>query len=172
MLRGLPCLGSFSVVDHAHQAHRGPPRPPAGVLICRFACQALKRTPWVGSSSVVQCVRQLMGQPLYSSSHAGCGEREAMVMAPSPTPCFHGCPLFLQGHFPPHLLPYIASVSLSTVNSSPCPGFAPQSLRSSSQLLGLLGDLPPYPGCAWLRQELSVSHSILAAAYQLFHLLP
>ena len=171
MLRGLPCLGSFSVVDHTHQAHRGPLL--AGVLICRSACQALKGTPWVGSSSVVQCVRQLVGQPLYcSSSHAGCGGREAVVMAPSPTPCFHGCPPFLQGHFPPHLLPYITSVSLSTVNSSPCLGFAPQSLRSRSQLLGLLGDLPAYPGYAWLRQGLSVSHSILAAAYQLFHLLP
>ena len=48
-----------------------------GVLLCRSAHQALKGAPWVGSYSVVQCVRHLMGQPLYcSAANAGVwGER-------------------------------------------------------------------------------------------------
>jgi len=59
-LRGLPCLEDFSVV----QCVRHIELPSAGVLLCRLAHQALKGAPWVGSSSVVQGVRCLMGQPL------------------------------------------------------------------------------------------------------------
>ena len=40
-----------------------------------------------------------------------------------------------------HDLPHISSIHLSTVNSIPRPGIAPQSLNSSSQLLPLPGDL-------------------------------
>ena len=62
----------------------------------------------MGSYSVVQCVRYLMGQPLCcSAASAGMwGERGAIVMSPPPTcdstvsPCFHGCLAFLQRHFP------------------------------------------------------------------------
>ena len=54
------------------------------------------------------------------------------------------------------LLPHTASIHLSTVNSSLCPGIAPRSLRSRSQLLSLPGDLCPCPGYVWLRQGLSV----------------
>ena len=64
VLRGLPCLGSFSVVHHAHQAHRGAPL--SGVLIGRSVCQALKGTPWVGFYSVDRWVSHLKGHP-------GCG---------------------------------------------------------------------------------------------------
>jgi len=46
-LRGLPCLGSFSVVWHIRHIE-GPPL--AGVLSCRSAHQALKGAPWVGST--------------------------------------------------------------------------------------------------------------------------
>ena len=63
-LRGFPCLGS--VCCSMHQTHRAPPL--AGVLLCRLASQALKGTPWVGSYSVVQCIRHLMHQPLYCSA--------------------------------------------------------------------------------------------------------
>ena len=42
--------------------------PPTGVLLCRSAHQALKVAPWVGSCSVVQCIRCLIGQPLYCSA--------------------------------------------------------------------------------------------------------
>ena len=63
----------------------------------------------MGSYSVVQCVRLLMGHSLYCS--AACGEREAIVMAPTPThdsavfPGFHGCLAFLHSHFPPQSPP-------------------------------------------------------------------
>ena len=83
-------------------------------------------------------------------------------MAPPPTrdsavsPCFHGCLAFLHRHSPHSLLLHLPSICLSTVNSSPHPGIAPQSLNSSSQLLCLLGDLLPCLGYAWLRQGLSI----------------
>ena len=140
-LRGLPCLESFSVVwpirDIEHPLH---PHPD-GVLLWRSAHQALKWAPWVGSNSVVQCIRRLMGQPLL----LGCwcppmGEREAVVIAPPPTcdsavtPCFHGCLAFFHRDFPPHHnhLPHIPLIHLFAVNRSPHPGIAPQSLNSSS----------------------------------------
>ena len=44
------------------------------------------------------------------------------------------------------LLPHIPSICLSTVNSSPRPGIAPQSLNSSSQLLCLQGTCIPVQG--------------------------
>ena len=59
-----------------------------------------------------------------------------------------------------NLLPHAPSIRLSTVNSSPCPGMAPQSLNSSSQLLCLPGDLHPCPGYVGLGQGLSDSHCI------------
>ena len=52
-----------------------------------------------------------MGHSLYcSSANAGCGEREAMMMALTLTcdsvlPCFHGCLAFLHRHFPPRSPP-------------------------------------------------------------------
>ena len=53
-----------------HQAHRGAPL--TEVLLCSLAHQSLKGAPWVGSYSVVQCDRHLMGQPLYcSAANAG-----------------------------------------------------------------------------------------------------
>ena len=42
--------------------------------------------------------------------------------------------IFLHRHFPDGLLSHIPSFHLSIVNSSPCPGIAPQSLNSSFQL--------------------------------------
>ena len=84
----------------------------------------------MGSYSVVQCVRRLMGQPLYcSAAMLACGEREAMVMAPPPkhdsevSPCFHGC--LAPGIAHHDLLPHILSIRLSAVNSSPCTEIAP-----------------------------------------------
>ena len=74
--------------------------------------QVLKGAPWVGSYSVVQCIRYLMGQPLYcSAAQCWLGEREAMVMAPHPVHDsavslrFHACPAFLHKHFPPQSPP-------------------------------------------------------------------
>ena len=47
--------------------------------------------------------------------------------------------------FPPQAF-HLPLICLSTVNSSPHPGNASQSLRSSSQLLSLLGDCVPVRG--------------------------
>ena len=58
------------------------------------------------------------------------------------------------------LLLRIPSIHLSTVNSSPRSGVAPQSLNSSPQPLHLLGDLHPCLGYVWLWQGLSDSHSV------------
>ena len=77
-LRGLPCLG----------------------LPLLFCMSGREGAPWLGSYSVVQCIRYLMGQPIVQFLMLACGERKAMVMAPSPTcdsavsPCFHGCLAF------------------------------------------------------------------------------
>ena len=64
-LRGLPCLGFFSVVWHIRHIEGA---PLARVLLCILVHQALKGAPWVGPYSVVQCIRCLMGQPLYCSA--------------------------------------------------------------------------------------------------------
>ena len=53
-----------------------------------------------------------------------------------------------------NLLPHIPLICLSTDNSSPHPGIAPQSLNSSSQPLCLAGDLHPCLGYEQLQQEL------------------
>ena len=109
VLRGLSCLGSFSVVWCIRHIEGSV----TAVLLCRLVPRSLKGGHWVGSYSVVQCVRCLMGQPLYcSAASAGMwGEREAMVMAPPPTrdsavlPCFHGCLALLHRHIPPQSPP-------------------------------------------------------------------
>ena len=92
-----------------HQEHRGAPL--VGVLLCRMAHQSLKGA-LVGSYSIVQCVRRLMGQPLYcSAADAGVWRERGLVMAPPPTrdsavlPCLHGCLAFLHWHFPPQSPP-------------------------------------------------------------------
>ena len=103
-LRGLPFLGSFSVVWHVRHI--------AG--------------PSLESYSVDQCIKHLKGHPgwrpalwvrasgFWSASLSvvqlpmlACGEREAMVMAPPPMhdsaalPYFHGYLVFLHRDFPP-----------------------------------------------------------------------
>ena len=57
--------------------------------------------------------------------------------------------------FPPQAFPTTTSSltsprSVSRVNSSPCPGIAPQSLNYSSQLMCLPGVLRPCLGYVWL----------------------
>ena len=99
-----------------------------------------------------------MGQPLYcSTASAGLlwerGEAPTMVMAPPPcvTQQYRlasmAAWLSSKGISQHDLLPHIPSVHLSTVNSSPLPSIAPQSLNSSSQPLCHLGYV-------WLQQGL------------------
>ena len=64
-LRVFPFLESFSVVQRVRHIE-GPPL--AGILLCKLVGQTLKRVSWVGSYSVVQCIRRLMGQPVYCSA--------------------------------------------------------------------------------------------------------
>ena len=105
-----------------------------------------------------------MGQPLLFSCRCWYLGGEAMVMALPPTrdsavsPCFHGCPLLSTGISHDNLPPHIPLIRLSTVNSSPRAGIAPQSLNSSSQVLCLPGDLHPYLGYVWLQQGLFSFH--------------
>ena len=147
------------------QAHRGAPQ--ARVLLCRSARQALQGAPWVGSYSVVQYVRRLMGQPLY------CSAANAVVWGEKRLWWLHPLHMTQQyrlasmtawlspmGIFHHDLLPHILSICLSTVHSSPHPGIAAQSLTSRPQSLRLPGDLCPYQGYILLWQGLSDSHSI------------
>ena len=108
----------------------------------------------MGSYSVFQCARHLMGQPIYcSAANAGIWEREFMVMALPlhMTQQYHlasmAARLSSTGISHHNLLPHIASTHLSAVNSSPHSGIAPQSLNSSSQPLCHLGYV-------WLQQGL------------------
>ena len=83
-----------------------------GVLLCCLVHQSLKGAPWVGSYSVVQCVRHLMGQPLYCSAadarlwgERGYGDGSTPARDSAVLPCFHGCLAFLHRHFPPQSPP-------------------------------------------------------------------
>ena len=136
-LRGLHCLGSFSVVPHIRHIDG---HPLAGVLLWSSARQAFD-----APASVVQL-------PMLA-----CGGREAMVMAPPPTLTQQYRLASMAAWFSStgisrhDLLPHISSICLATVNSSPRPGIAPQSLNSSSQLLPLPGDPHPCPAYVWLQ---------------------
>ena len=90
------------------QAHRGVPL--GGVLLCRSVHQALKGAPWVGSYSVVQYNRHLMGQPLYcSAADAGSVGRERLWRWLHPLRMTQQYRLasmaFLHRHFPPQSPP-------------------------------------------------------------------
>ena len=136
----------------AGQAHTRAPL--ARVLLCGSACQALKGARWVGSYSVVQCIRHLMGQALYCSAayigmwgKSGYGDGSTPLRDSAVLPGFDDC---LSG-FPPQAFPITLS-SLTSPRSSlssqqqPSPGVAPQSLNCSSQPLHLPEDLRPCPG--------------------------
>ena len=82
-----------------------------------------------------------------------CREREAMVMAPPPLCVIQqyrlasmAARLSSTGTSYHNRLPHIPSFHLSTINSNPSPGIAPQSLNPSSQPLHLPGDLHPCLG--------------------------
>ena len=160
----------------ACQAHRRAPL--TGVLLCRSAHQALKGVPWVGSYSVVQCVRRLMGQlSVVQLPMLACGEREAMVMAPLPThdsavsPCFHCCLAFLHRHFPPQSPPS-PPLNLS-LHSQQQPSHWDCSTNPKLQLPSTAPSkrlvLLPSKCMAVARTD---SHSIQAATDQLFHSQP
>ena len=143
-LKGLPCLGSFSVV---------------------WCVRHTEGSPWVGSYSVVQCLRHLMGQSLYYATADAGVWGEALVMAPPPcvtqqySLASKAARLSSTAISHHNLLSQLPSIRLSAVNSSPHPGIAPKSLNSSSQML-CLGDYHSCSEYVWLLQGLSYSHSI------------
>ena len=160
-----------------HQAHKLAPL--AGVQLRCSTFQALKGATWVGSYSVVQCIRHLMGQPLYClATNAGLwgqrghGDGSTLCVTQQYRLASMAAWLSSTDISYQNLLLHISLVSLSTVNSSLCPGIAPQSLNSSSQMLCLPGDLCPFLGYVCLQQGLSDSHPMQAATDQLFHSQP
>ena len=131
VLRGLLCLGSFSAVQCVRHT---------------------ERLPWLGFCSADECIRGLMGQPLYcSAADAGVwGERLWQWLHPLRViQQYHPAsvtPRLSTGISYHSLLSHISSIRLSVVNSSPRPGITPQYLNSSSQPLHLPGDLYPCRG--------------------------
>ena len=82
------------------------------LLLCRLAHQTLKGALWVGSYSILQRIRHLMGQPLYcAAAHAGMCRERGYGDGSTPTcdsavsSCFHGCLAFLHRRFPPQSHP-------------------------------------------------------------------
>ena len=139
-----------------------------GVLLC---CGATQKHRWGGAlAGVLLCsslhqVFDRLASILFSCQCWHVGERLGCWLHPSTcdsavSPCFHGCLAFLHGDFPPRSPPHIPTSHLSAVNISPRPEIVPQSLKSSCQPLHLPGDLGPCPGCVWIWQGLSDSHTI------------
>ena len=108
--------------------HRG---PLPGVLLC-LECQPHRGPPWLGSYSVVQCVKHLMGHPLLFSCQCWHVEREKLWRWLYPLRVTQQCHLASMSTWlsstgvSHHSLPaYIPSIHLSAVNSSPRPVIAP-----------------------------------------------
>ena len=144
-----------------HQAYRRAPL--AGVLLCRLAHQALK-----GGLLLCSSVCQALDGPASLLFRCQCWHvgRERLwwwlyPLCVTQQYCLASMAAWLSSTGVSHhnLLPHIPSTSLSTINGSPHPGIAPESLNSSSQLLCLPGDLHPCLGYVWLWQGLSDSHS-------------
>ena len=154
---------SFSIAPPVQPLKR---TPFPGVLLCCLVHQAYRGDPWLGFYSI--SVSQVFDEPASLLFSCGCWRvgRERLWW------WLHSLHMTQQCHLASmaaqlsstgisrHNRLHIPSISLSAVIGSPCPGIAPQSLNSSSQLLYLPGDPCPSPGCVWLRQGLSDSHSI------------
>ena len=83
-----------------------------GVPLCCSADQAHREAPWLGSYSVVQCIRYLIGQTLCCSTadagvwgERGYGASFTPMCDSAVSPCFHVCLAFLHQHFPPRSPP-------------------------------------------------------------------
>ena len=92
---------------------------------------------WWASLSIVQLLMLAAGE-------RGCGDGSIPYVWPQQYRL-----AFVAAQLPPtgishhHLLPYIPSICLSTVNYRPHPGFTPQSLNSNCHLLCLPGTCNP-----------------------------
>ena len=124
-----------------------------GVLLCCPVCQAHGVAPLGWGPTLVQCIRRLMGQPLYwSAADAGMwGERlwgrlHPLHMTQQYRLASMAAWLSSTGISHHNFLSHIPSVRLSAVNSSPLPGIAQQSLNSSSSRCTLQGTCVPVWG--------------------------
>ena len=129
-----------------HRAHRGRPRLGS---CSRSACQSLKGAPWV--ALLRSSVRQASVGLAFLCSAADVGMWEERACGDGATPCVDclasmAAWLSSTGISHHSLLPPTPLIHLSTVNSSPLHGIAPQSLNSSLLPLCLPGDLHPCPG--------------------------
>ena len=110
-----------------HGAHRGAPL--AGVLLCGSVRQAFDGP----ASLLFSCRCCILGE-------RGYGDGSTLHMTQQYRFASMATRLSSTGISHHNLLPHIASIHLSTVNSSPCPGIAPQFLNSISQPLHLPGE--------------------------------
>ena len=164
MLRGFPWLGSFSTVQCIRHIERSPSclsgtwrGTLGGVLLCSSVHQAFDGP----ASLLYSCQSWHRGwerlwwwlHPLHMTQHY---RLASMADWLSSTGISHH-----------NLLPHISLICLSTVNSSPCPGIAPQSPNSRSQPLRLPGYQRSCPGHVWLWQGLILIP--FTAIDQLFH---
>ena len=126
-LKGRAPLPGVLLCFSACQAQRGAPL--AGVLLYRSAHQSLKGAPWVGSCSVVQCIRCLMDLSIIQLPMLACGERLWWWLDPlCVTQQYHLASI--APSFPPQAFP-------TTVSSLTSPRFvSPQT--TAALTLGLL----------------------------------
>ena len=110
-----------------------------------FRAQAHRGAPLTGVYSVLQCLKGLMGQPLYCSA-ADSGMWEEKGYGDGSTTLLPWLPGLPPQASPSPVSSLIPLIHLSAVNSSPRPGIAPQSPNSSSQPLHPLRDLSPSRG--------------------------
>ena len=130
----------------ANGTQRGPPWLESCAVDRRV--RHLKGAPRVGSYSVVQCLRRLVGQPLCcSAANAGVWGERGYGDGAAP---LHHPPCLTQQERLASMAAWLSSTGISQqsppshplklplpVNSGPHPGVAAQSLNSSSQLLCL-----------------------------------
>ena len=146
-------------------SHCSQQEPLPGVLFC---CS--ERGPPGRGPTLVQCLRSLMGQPLYCSVADAGVWKERLWYWPHPLCVTRqyrlasvAAWLSSTGISHHNLLPHPASIQLSTINSIP---------KLQLQPLPLPEDLSSCPAYVWLQQGLSDSHSIQAATDQVFHSQP
>ena len=155
-LRGLPCLGLFSVFPRVRHTD-GPLL--TEVLLCSSAHHALKGALWVGSYPVLQCLKLWWASlSIVQLRMLACVESLWWWLHPLHVTQQYrfvsmAARLSSTGISHHNLLPHIPSIRLSEGNSSPRRGIAPQSRNSSSQPLPLPGDQCSCPECVWLCKD-------------------
>ena len=140
------------------------PPPPAGILLCRLACQALEGAPWVGSYSVVWHISHLKEYPgwvhqafdgpaslLFSCWCCQLGRERLWWWVHPLCVTQQYCLASMAAQLPStgishhHLLPYIPSICLHS-QQQPSPWVCSTIPNSSSHLLCLLGTYVPVWG--------------------------